>query len=121
MFNTDLADLEVHKRHVCAVTPHPFPQITIPSIAAYLWQTSRQIPYQLPDFVRPQFHSSFVLRLPSLHVDFTTELMAGLYSGGASAVCDHPLGNSNQFHPDLRGFPRFRVYLGTSTDWLAKT
>ena len=25
-----------------------------------------------------------------------------------------PLGNNNQFHPDLRGFPRSRVYLGTS-------
>ena len=26
--------------------------------------------------------SSFVLRLPGLHVDFTTELVANLYSGG---------------------------------------
>ena len=62
--------------------------------------------------------SSFVLRLPGLHVDFTTELVAGLYSGGTVAVWDHPLGNSNQFHPDLRGIPRFRACLGTSIPWL---
>jgi hypothetical protein len=58
--------------------------------------------------------SSFALRLPGLHVDFTTELAANLYSGGTSPLMRiHPLGNSNQFHPDLRGIPRFRVYLGT--------
>ena len=31
---------------------------------------------------------------------------------------DHALDNNNQFHPDLRGIPRFRVYLGTRSDWL---
>ncbi len=57
--------------------------------------------------------SSFVLPLPGLHVDFSTDLVANRWSGGTFAVRDHPLGNINQFHPDLRGFPRFRAYLGT--------
>ena len=59
--------------------------------------------------------SSSALRLPGLHVDFTTELVANLYSGGTFAFRGHPLDNNNQFHPDLRGFPRFRAYLGASS------
>ena len=62
--------------------------------------------------------SSFVLPLPGLHVDFSTDLVASLWSGGTLTMCDHPLGNINQFHPDLRGIPRFRVYLGTRIDLL---
>ena len=63
--------------------------------------------------------SSFVRRLPGLHVDLTTELVANLYSGGTFAFRDHPLDNNNQFHPDLRGFPRFRAYLGARSVWFA--
>ena len=58
--------------------------------------------------------SSFVLPLPGLHVDFTTELVANLYSGGTFTYCDHPLGNNNQFHLHLYRIPRSRIYLGTS-------
>ena len=57
--------------------------------------------------------SSSVLRLPGLHVDFSTDLVANLLSAGTLTVCNHPLGNNNQFPLDLRGIPRFRVYLGT--------
>ena len=42
------------------------------------------------------------------------------WSGGTFAICDHPLSNINQFHHDLRGFPRFRVYLGTSNAFLCR-
>jgi hypothetical protein len=70
------------------------------------------------------FHPPFPLAagLPGLHVDFTTEQskipsltgLANLYSSGTSPLKRaHPLGNNNQFHPDLRGFSRVRVYLGT--------
>ena len=31
-------------------------------------------------------------------------------------VESHPLGNNNQFHPVLLGFPRSRIYLGTNSD-----
>ena len=50
-FNADLASLEVHKNYVYAVTPYPLSQIAMPSITASLWQTSGEIPYQLPDSV----------------------------------------------------------------------
>ena len=55
MFNTDLAALEVNKNYICDVTPHPLPQIAMPSIAASLWQTPGEIPYQLPSLIRLHF------------------------------------------------------------------
>ena len=43
--------------------------------------------------------SSFALPLLGLHVDFTTDLLARLWSGGSCTVLGaHPLGNYNQFH-----------------------
>lgn len=62
--------------------------------------------------------SSFVLRLPGLHVDFATELVANLCSGGIFAFAITHWTTLTNFIPILRGFPRFRVYLGTSSAWL---
>ena len=43
--------------------------------------------------------SSFALPLPGLHVDFTTDPLAKLLSGGTcTSHGAHPLGNNNQFH-----------------------
>jgi hypothetical protein len=42
--------------------------------------------------------SSFGLPLPGLPADFTTDLMAKLWSGGTLAACDHPLINNIEFH-----------------------
>jgi hypothetical protein len=43
--------------------------------------------------------SSFALPLPGLHVDFATDLLARLSSGGTcTAYGAHPLGNNNLFH-----------------------
>jgi len=42
--------------------------------------------------------SGFGLPLPGLPADFTTDLLAKLWSGGTLAVCDHPLGNNVEFH-----------------------
>ena len=42
--------------------------------------------------------SGFGLPLPDLPADFATDLLAKLWSGGTLAVCDHPLGNSIEFH-----------------------
>jgi hypothetical protein len=30
-------------------------------------------------------------------------------------ICDHPLGNYIEFHPDLAGIPTIRIYLDTTT------
>jgi len=40
----------------------------------------------------------FGLPLPDLPADFATDLLAKLWSDGTLAVCDHPLGNSIEFH-----------------------
>ena len=76
----------------------------------------------------PLIPSGFGLPLLVLPSDFTSDLskipslarLARLWSGGTFPILyrDHPLGHNNQFHPDLRGIPRFRVYLGTSTRML---
>ena len=42
--------------------------------------------------------SSFGLLLPGLPVDFTTDLLAKLWSDGILTVCDHPRGNIIDFH-----------------------
>jgi hypothetical protein len=42
--------------------------------------------------------SGFGLPLPGLPADFAVDLLATLWSGGTLAVCDHPLGNSIEFH-----------------------
>ena len=41
--------------------------------------------------------SGFGLPLPGLPADFTTDLLAKLWSGGTLAICDHPLGNNVEF------------------------
>jgi len=35
---------------------------------------------------------------------------------GLESFDSHPLGNINQFHPALTGFPRFRSFLGTTSE-----
>ena len=42
--------------------------------------------------------SGFGLPLPGLPADFAADLLAKLWSGGTFTVCDHPLGNSIEFH-----------------------
>ena len=54
--------------------------------------------------------SSFVRPLLGVHVDFTPDLLAGLWSGGTGTCCAHPLGNNNQCHEialnsKVSGFP----------------
>jgi len=41
--------------------------------------------------------SGFGLPFPGLPADFTTDLLAKLWSSGTLAVCDHPLGNTIDF------------------------
>ena len=65
--------------------------------------------------------SSFVLRLPGLHVDFTTERMADLCSGGTFAFAITHWITLTNFIPILRGFPTFRAYLGTRSVLFAIT
>ena len=58
--------------------------------------------------------SSFGLLLPGLPVDFTTDLLAKLWSDRILTVCDHPLGNNIDFH-ELASFP---IDLGLAwRDW----
>ena len=41
--------------------------------------------------------------LLEMHADFTTDLLAGLWSGGTRSISEpHPLGNNSEFHPALR-------------------
>ena len=35
-------------------------------------------------------------------------------------ICDHPLGNSIEFHPALMGIPTIRIYPDTTTFCYAK-
>jgi hypothetical protein len=55
--------------------------------------------------------SSFVPPLLGVHVEFTTDRLAKLWSGGTCTVPgSHPLGNNSQFHgfspnPKVSGFP----------------
>ncbi len=38
-------------------------------------------------------------------MSFTIDLPATLWSSGTFTICDHPLGNSDKFHPSLSGNP----------------
>src|SRR2546423_3398948 len=63
--------------------------------------------------------SSFVPPLLGVHVEFTTDRLAKLWSGGTCTVPgSHPLGNNSQFHgfspnPKVSGFPwRDQCFVG---------
>jgi len=62
--------------------------------------------------------SSFVLPLLGVHVDFTPDLLARLWSGG---LCTSPVRTHWVTLTHFMGslpMPRFRIYLGTSSAWL---
>ena len=49
--------------------------------------------------LRPASHTPLL----EMHADVTTDLLAGLWSGGTRSISEpHPLGNNSEFHPALR-------------------
>src|SRR5499426_166757 len=94
-------------------TPSAFPRCRLRNI---LWTTTIHISglHHAAYILVP---SSFVLPLLGVHVDFTPDLLARLWSGG---ICTSPVRTHWVTLTNFMGslpIPRFRVYLGTSSAW----
>src|SRR5256712_1608328 len=92
-------------------TPSAFPRCRLRTI---LWTTTIHIS-GLPHAAYILVPSSFVLPLLGVHVDFTPDLLARLWSGG---ICTSPVRTHWVTITNFMGslpIPRFRVYLGTSS------
>ena len=63
--------------------------------------------------------SSFALPLLGVHVDFTTDLLARLWSGGTCTLSVRTHWVTTTHFMGFLPIPRFRAYLGTSSAWLA--
>src|SRR5262245_44512703 len=92
-------------------TPSAFPRCRLRNI---LWTTTIHISglHHAAYILVP---SSFVLPLLGVHVDFTPDLLARLWSGG---ICTSPVRTHWVTLTNFMGslpIPRFRVYLGTSS------
>jgi len=97
-------------------TPSAFPRCRLRNI---LWTTTIHISglHHAAYILVP---SSFVLPLLGVHVDFTPDLLARLWSGG---ICTSPVRTHWVTLTNFMGslpIPRFRVYLGTSSAWLGR-
>src|SRR6266702_2281943 len=92
-------------------TPSAFPRCCLRNI---LWTTTIHIS-ALHHAAYILVPSSFVLPLLGVHVDFTPDLLARLWSGG---ICTSPVRTHWVTITNFMGslpIPRFRVYLGTSS------
>ena len=59
-------------------------------------------------WLRPASHTPLL----EMHADFTTDLLAGLWSGGTLFISEpHPLGNNSEFPPALRESQRLGLRL----------